>query len=243
MPDPIDIKNLSGYQVELAKACDDGNGVLENNEVSIFNELVKITEENSIAPDLVRFTLSDKVRYVLQKYCKDLNMDYNALMQFTEKLTNSVNLAIENIWVPAEALKNLPDNNGLPNYNQALGEMLSEVAYGNRIGFRGKCARYVKNAIYEAGLGEYATGHAYQMTDILDNNPNFTRVPDEKLAEIDVKKLPPGCVIVFNRGSQNYSKSYGHVEITLGDGRAVSDGVTNNLRQPDAVFYPTTNLT
>ena len=55
---------------------------------------------------------------------------------------------------------------------------------------------------------------------------------------VNVKDLPAGCVIVFDRGMHEYSDKYGHVEITTGDGRGVSDGVTTNLQKPSAIFMP-----
>ena len=55
---------------------------------------------------------------------------------------------------------------------------------------------------------------------------------------VNVKDLPAGCVIVFDRGMYKYSDDYGHVEITTGDGRGVSDGVTTDLRKPSAIFMP-----
>ena len=69
-------------------------------------------------------------------------------------------------------------------------------------------------------------------------NKNFKEISTSK---IDVKDLPAGCVLVYNRGSQGYSSEYGHTEITTGDGRAVSDGITKHLfKKPDAIFVPVT---
>lgn len=98
MLDPIEIKKLSGYQVDLAKACDDGNGVLENNEVSIFNELVKIVEENKSVPDLARFTLPSRIRDILKNYLEI--KDYIASAGIETRLTEAVNKAIEVAFQP-----------------------------------------------------------------------------------------------------------------------------------------------
>lgn len=119
-------------------------------------------------------------------------------------------------------------------YDANAGARLAGVARDNSVGFTGYCARYVKNAICDAGLGNYEYGHAYQMDDILRRNSNFREIP----ASTDVKSLPAGCVLVFNQGSRGYSSSYGHTEITDGKGHGISDGVTRNLRQPDAIFMP-----
>ena len=119
-------------------------------------------------------------------------------------------------------------------YDASAGARLAGVARDNSVGFTGYCARYVKTAISDAGLGNYEYGHAYQMDDILRRNNNFREIP----ASTDVRSLPAGCVLVFNQGSRGYSSSYGHTEITDGKGHGISDGVTHNLRQPDAIFMP-----
>ena len=119
-------------------------------------------------------------------------------------------------------------------YNASAGSRLASVARNNSVGFKGYCARYVKDAISDAGLGSWVPGHAYQMDDIMRRNNNFREIP----ATTDVKSLPAGCVLVFNQGSKGYSSAYGHTEITDGNGHGISDGITRNLRQPDAIFMP-----
>lgn len=126
-------------------------------------------------------------------------------------------------------------NFSMKEYNSKAGERLASIALRNQIGFKKQCARYVKNAIVEAGLGKYENGHGYQMASIMRRNKNFKEVSP---TAYDVKSLPAGCILVFDRGAQGYNKKYGHVEITTGDGRAVSDGITRNLKQPTAVFVP-----
>ena len=68
----------------------------------------------------------------------------------------------------------------------------------------------------------------------MDKNPNFKEIS----VPADYKKLPPGCVLLFKQGSQGYSADWGHMEISLGNGKAVSDGVSNNMRKPDKVYIP-----
>ena len=129
-----------------------------------------------------------------------------------------------------------PDNLTLSGYNAKAGEKLANIALNNSIGWTGYCARSVKNAIQDADLGSYQLGHAYQMSSILRGNKNFKEISTEN---IDVSKLPAGCVLVYGKGEQGYSRDYGHTEITTGDGRAVSDGITRNLhKKPSAVFMP-----
>lgn len=124
----------------------------------------------------------------------------------------------------------------LEGYNASKGERLANIALNRSVGWTGYCARYVKNSIQNAGLGLYKYGHAYQMKDILKNNSNFKEISTEN---VDVKDLPAGCVLVYGKGKEGYSKNYGHTEITTGDGRAVSDGITKNLyKKPSAIFIP-----
>ncbi len=120
-------------------------------------------------------------------------------------------------------------------YKAEKGLKLAKDAASHVVGFVGRCATYVKNAISRCGLGAYTSGHGYQMADVLKNNKNFKQISPEG---VDLKKLPAGCVLVFGRGKSGYSSSYGHTEITTGTGKAVSDGITNNLRKPSAIFIP-----
>ena len=70
----------------------------------------------------------------------------------------------------------------------------------------------------------------------MENNKNFEEISP---TDVNVKDLPAGCVLVYDKGARGYSKKYGHTEITTGDGRAVSDGITRNLhRKPSAIFVP-----
>ena len=73
------------------------------------------------------------------------------------------------------------------------------------------------------------------MDTVLGKNKNFKQISAEG---IDLKKLPAGCVLVYERGVSGYSSEYGHVEITLGDGTAVSGGRTRNIRPGAKVFVP-----
>jgi len=129
----------------------------------------------------------------------------------------------------------------LDNYNAVKGKKLADIAMKNVKKWSGFCARFVKRDIQEAGLGAYQPGHAYQMSSILRNNPNFKEISPDN---VNLQDLPEGCVLVYGRGIQGYSKAYGHTEITVKDKKtgkikAVSDGITNNLyRKPTAIFIP-----
>lgn len=123
----------------------------------------------------------------------------------------------------------------ISDYNSSKGNKLAKDALNHKVGFTHYCSRYVNNALERTGLSNGQRGHGYQMTSILRNNDNFKEV---SVSSIDYKNLPAGCILVFNKGAQGYSKEYGHVEISTGDGRAVSDGITRNIRKPSAVFVP-----
>ena len=126
-------------------------------------------------------------------------------------------------------------------YSKEIGQKLAQDAVNNikKVYDKEKpeCATYVKNAIKRCGLGEYIRGDAYKCADILRKNPNFKEV---KIAGKDLKKLPAGCIIVYPQGDADYSPEYGHIEISLGNGKAVSDFVNNDIKASDnaAVFIP-----
>lgn len=122
-------------------------------------------------------------------------------------------------------------------YNRQKGEKLARIM-GSRStdgGFDNYCARNVKEAIEDAGLGRYESGHGYQVADILSRNKNFKEISTKNM---DLSSLPAGCVLVYDRGVAGYSSKYGHTEITLGDGTAGSGGITHNIRQGARVFVP-----
>lgn len=102
--------------------------------------------------------------------------------------------------------------------------------------FTSYCTRYVKVAIRDAGLGEYYdAGSAYQMTSYLRNNDNFKEIS----SSTPLKDIPAGCILVYDRGVGGYSSEHGHIEIKTDDGRAVSDGITDNLyKRPSYIFMP-----
>lgn len=120
-------------------------------------------------------------------------------------------------------------------YDANKGEKLAYTASKNAVGFTKHCATYVKNAIQSSGLGAYEYGDAYECANILERNKNFKEISTNGL---DLSTLPAGCVLVYDKGVAGYSSKYGHTEITLGNGQAVSDGVTNNIRQGARVFVP-----
>lgn len=122
-------------------------------------------------------------------------------------------------------------------YNKRKGKKLANeiAAVSSQGGFDNYCAKHVKQAIEDAGLGSYESGHAYQMSSILADNKNFKEISTKGL---DLDKLPAGCVLVYDKGVAGYNSQYGHTEITLGNGTAGSGGITNNIRDGARVFIP-----
>lgn len=123
----------------------------------------------------------------------------------------------------------------LGNYNAAKGKKLADTALKNSDGFHKGCARYVSNALEEAGMSNGQRGHGYQMAGILRNNGNFKEISVDSQ---NYKDLPAGCILCYDKGAAGYDIDYGHVEITTGKGTAVSDGITQNIRKPSAIFVP-----
>ena len=52
----------------------------------------------------------------------------------------------------------------------------------------------------------------------------------------DIRKLPAGSVVVYEKGACDYSETFGHVFIATGDGRGVSDFLEQNPRLTTADF-------
>lgn len=123
-------------------------------------------------------------------------------------------------------------------YNKKNGEKLAKRVLEGLPSHRTYplCARYVKQAIKDVGLGPYINGNGEYCKYILRANPNFK---ETEIAGKDLSKLPAGCIIVYDRFDAGYGKD-GHVEITLGDGRACSDVITENIEPSDNayVFIP-----
>ncbi len=120
-------------------------------------------------------------------------------------------------------------------YNSDKGYELAKAAAGNAVGFTHQCAKYVRIALENTGLSNGQRGDGYEYAKILSNNNNFKEVSS---SNINLSSLPAGCILVYDKGVAGYDSSAGHVEITLGNGKAVSDGVTNNIRAGARVFVP-----
>ena len=123
-------------------------------------------------------------------------------------------------------------------YNSEKGSQLAKKAASHAIGFTGKCSKYVNDDLEAVGLAVGRTGSAADMDTNLAKSGKFKELKVNSAS--DLKKLPAGCVLVYERGAAGYSSKHGHIEITLGNGTAASDGVTRNLRHSNNmhVFVP-----
>lgn len=120
-------------------------------------------------------------------------------------------------------------------YNEEKGLKLAQAVKMNATSFKGHCARSVRKALEECGLGTGIRGDGHDYAYILSNNKNFKEISTSNL---DLSDLPAGCILVYDKGVAGYSSKYGHVEITLGNGQAASDGITSDIRQGARVFVP-----
>lgn len=88
------------------------------------------------------------------------------------------------------------------------------------------CAKYVKEAVEDCGLGEYVKGNGAYCKYIFRANQNFKEIKSDNFS-----KLPAGSVVVYNandkvtfkNGATGTIGKDGHVLIALGDGRGCSD--------------------
>lgn len=128
-------------------------------------------------------------------------------------------------------------------YNPNLGNKLANIAEKNasNMNSNGWCARGTNGSLEKAGFanGDTRVSYAYQEADKLARNKNFKEV---SVSRGDLKKLPAGCVVVWDRNyfGTKASDIYGHVTITLGDGREASDHVSKMymLNSNYRVFVP-----
>ena len=157
--------------------------------------------------------------------------NFNYLFDFSFNKTKSIKSDLFNIDNTSSNISLLKSIG----YDSTKGDRLAKIAKKNASGFSGNCATYVKRDIAAAGLGKYEYGHAFQCDDILRKNPNFKEI---STVGLDLKTLPAGCVLVYERGVAGYSNKYGHIEITDGKGNAYSDGKTRNIGPGAKVFIP-----
>jgi hypothetical protein len=127
----------------------------------------------------------------------------------------------------------------LADYDAKKGEQLAKAAkQGAQKRSTGWCARYVRLAMEKVKLtfGEVYQ-HAYQWVAGLRKNKNFKEID---VKGQDLKNLPPGAVIVYDRGDAGASAKSGHITIAKGDGTFVSDFNEKRVKVSDNayVFIP-----
>lgn len=130
-------------------------------------------------------------------------------------------------------------------YNPKLGNNLANIAYKNAstMNTRHKCLKGAREILNQADLVDGKMGaSAYQAAAVLERNKNFKEV---SVSREDLRNLPAGCVLVWDRnyvGSKT-SDIHGHIAITLGDGKEASDHVSDKtylLNSRHRVFVPVT---
>jgi LysM repeat protein len=84
---------------------------------------------------------------------------------------------------------------------------------------RGWCARGVFNSLQAAGLRIPRSASAYMAARTLANDNRFREV---KLTDAQIRKLPPGAIIVSGPYNSR-GNPHGHIAVTLGNGREASD--------------------
>lgn len=132
-------------------------------------------------------------------------------------------------------------------YNEQKGQALAERVLAGLPEYRNYplCARYVKEAIRDVGLGPYINGNGEYCKYILRANSNFK---ETKVKGNDLKKLPAGTVIVYDayskyineEGEQKRIGKDGHTLICLGDTRGCNDCLEEHIPISDNayVFIP-----
>lgn len=121
------------------------------------------------------------------------------------------------------------------------GQALAKDAEKNANGPGGWCFKWVRQALERAGVKGVGGASAYMAADQLAKNPKFREI---KVSPKDLPKLPAGAVVVWDRGGSGASsagRTHGHISISLGDGREVSDKVrqqTTSMGSNVRVFLP-----
>lgn len=131
-------------------------------------------------------------------------------------------------WQTNLSYKSRPINSS---YNKAKGDLLIKNALAGLPDFEENppmCARYVKNAIVNSGLGVYVNGNGEQAKYMLRNNANFKEVPVNAL---NMSKMPKGTVFVYDAGEPVYYADgstgvigeHGHVTFKYTADTSISD--------------------
>lgn len=103
-----------------------------------------------------------------------------------------------------------------------------------RINTPGLCLRGVNDAMESIGIPIKREAAAYMALDDMQKNKRFQEV---KVSKDKLGSLPPGAVVVWNKGP---GLPYGHISVSLGNGKEASSVVRNQLKLNTAyhVFLP-----
>ncbi len=170
------------------------------------------------------------------------NIDFGKLLEYSMQKYNEQLALIQSLALSLGNFNNKNNVNNAPSlsgvtYNKDIAADLADaVKKSARGSSTGYCARSVSNALAKVGVSA-ERGDAYEMASNLAKNKNFKEV---SISKNELANLPEGCILVYPKGSAGYSSSYGHIEVTLGDGSAASDYVNNNVKYSSdmRVFVP-----
>lgn len=98
----------------------------------------------------------------------------------------------------------------------------------------GLCLKGVNDTMQAMGMPVQREASAYMALDNFRNNKRFQEV---KVSRDQLKSLPAGAVVIWDKGS---GLPHGHISVALGDGREASSTVRNqlNLKTNFHVFVP-----
>ncbi|MCW5871098.1 MAG: peptidoglycan-binding protein [Candidatus Eremiobacteraeota bacterium] len=112
-------------------------------------------------------------------------------------------------------------------FGEKLARDAKRIAESGVAGSGHNCKRGVRMAFEKNGMSLSGVS-AYMAADQLAKNKNFTEA--KGLSRQDLKDLPPGATVVWNRGKGH---PHGHISIAQGNGREASDVMRNQI-----VNYP-----
>ncbi len=130
-------------------------------------------------------------------------------------------------------------------YNKAKGEYLVQNAYAGLPAENPDppmCAKYVKNAVVNSGLGRYVYGNGEDSKYMFRGNMNFKEISANGG---DLQKLPAGTSIVYDANTPVYYSDgttgqvgeFGHVLLATGDGSGISDRFEQEIPMADSGVY------
>ena len=130
-------------------------------------------------------------------------------------------------------------------YDETAGQKLKEAALTTR-NTTGYCLAGVHESLMEAyGLNmKLPFGSAYMATEYFRGNvEGYEEVAQHfqevEVAEEDLSSLPPGAVVIWDKGgnASEAGKKHGHISISLGDGRESSDHIQQQITGRGVKFY------